>query len=88
MQHENMNRAYETGYTKFTEMAEHAWRIIEAATQLPDDFRVYFLAHTEDSEGKVRMKTVGKMLNEKLTRKATSQLCFELSSAMAVICSC
>jgi hypothetical protein len=52
MQHENMNRAYETGYTKFTEMAEHAWRIIEAATQLPDDFRVYFLAHTEDSEGK------------------------------------
>lgn len=67
MQHENMNRAYETGYTKFTEMAEHAWRIIEAATQLPDDFRVYFLAHTEDSEGKVRMKTVGKMLNEKLT---------------------
>ncbi|MFY7306920.1 ATP-binding protein [Enterobacter cloacae complex sp. IR5378] len=67
MQHENMDRAYETGYTKFTEMAEHAWRIIEAATQLPDDFRVYFLAHTEDSEGKIRMKTVGKMLNEKLT---------------------
>ena len=67
MQHENMDRAYETGYTKFTEMAEHAWRIIEAATQLPDDFRVYFLAHTEESEGKIRMKTVGKMLNEKLT---------------------
>ncbi len=67
MQHENMIRAYETGYQKFTEMAEHAWRIIEAATQLPDDFRVYFLAHTEESEGKVRMKTVGKMLNEKLT---------------------
>lgn len=67
MQHENMNRAYETGYTKFTEMAEHAWRIIEAATRLPEDFRVYFLAHTEESEGKVRMKTVGKMLNEKLT---------------------
>ena len=35
--------------------------------QLPDDFRVYFLAHTEESEGKIRMKTVGKMLNEKLT---------------------
>ncbi|EHK8991121.1 ATP-binding protein [Escherichia coli] len=67
MQHENINRAYETGYTKFTEMAEHTYRIIEAATQLPDDFRIYFLAHTEDVEGKVRMKTVGKMLNEKLT---------------------
>lgn len=67
MQHENMNRAYELGYQKFTEMAEHTWRLIEAATQLPDDFRVYFLAHTEESEGKIRMKTVGKMLNEKLT---------------------
>lgn len=67
MQHENMNRAYQTGYQKFTEMAEHVWRIITAATQLPDHIRVYFLAHTEESEGKVRMKTTGKMLNEKLT---------------------
>ncbi|HHT5343815.1 TPA: AAA family ATPase [Raoultella planticola] len=67
MQHENMMRAYQTGYQKFTEMADHVWQIIMAATRLPDDFRVYFLAHTEESEGKIRMKTTGKMLNEKLT---------------------
>ncbi|MGX9313660.1 ATP-binding protein [Pantoea ananatis] len=67
MQHENMLRAYQTGYTKFTEMCDHVWQIIKAATELPDDIRVYFLAHTEESEGKVRMKTIGKMLNEKLT---------------------
>ena len=67
MQHENMMRAYQTGYQKFTEMADHVWQIIMAATWLPDDFRVYFLAHTEESEGKIRMKTTGKMLNEKLT---------------------
>ncbi|HGY5183072.1 MAG: AAA family ATPase [Clostridiales bacterium] len=67
MQHENMARAYQTGYAKFTEMADHVWQIITAATQLPDDFRIYFLAHTEESEGKIRMKTTGKMLNEKLT---------------------
>lgn len=67
MQHENMNRAYQTGYAKFTEMADHIWRIIMATTELPDDFRVYFLAHTEETEGKIRMKTTGKMLNEKLT---------------------
>ena len=67
MQHENMNRAYQTGYAKFTEMADHIWRIIMAATELPDDFRVYFLAHTEETEGKIRMKTTGKMLNEKMT---------------------
>lgn len=42
MQHENMKRAYQTGYGKFTEMADHIWQIIMAATQLPDDFRVYF----------------------------------------------
>lgn len=67
MQHENMMRAYQTGYQKYTEMADHVWQIIMAATRLPDDFRVYFLAHTEESEGKIRMKTTGKMLNEKLT---------------------
>ncbi|MEF3090446.1 AAA family ATPase [Raoultella scottii] len=67
MQHENMMRAYQTGYQKFTEMADHVWQIIMAATRLPDDFRVYFLAHTEESDGKIRMKTTGKMLNEKLT---------------------
>lgn len=67
MQHENMIRAYQTGYQKFTEMADHVWQIIMAATRLPDDFRVYFLAHTEESDGKIRMKTTGKMLNEKLT---------------------
>lgn len=67
MQHENMMRAYQTGYAKFTEMADHVWQIITAATQLPDDFRIYFLAHTEETDGKIRMKTTGKMLNEKLT---------------------
>ena len=67
MQHENMMRAYQTGYQKFTEMADHVWQIIMAATRLPDDFRVYLLAHTEESDGKIRMKTTGKMLNEKLT---------------------
>ena len=67
MQHENMMRAYQTGYQKFTEMADHVWQIIMSATRLPDDFRVYFLAHTEESDGKIRMKTTGKMLNEKLT---------------------
>lgn len=67
MQHENMMRAYQTGYQKFTEMADHVWQIIMAATRLPDDFRVYFLAHTEESDGKIRMKITGKMLNEKLT---------------------
>ena len=67
MQHENMKRAYQTGYGKFTEMADHIWQIIMAATHLPDDFRIYFLAHTEEAEGKIRMKTAGKMLHEKLT---------------------
>lgn len=67
MQHENMMRAYQTGFQKFTEMADHVWQLITAATLLPDDFRVYFLCHTEESDGKVRMKTIGKMLNEKLT---------------------
>ena len=36
--------------------------------QTPEDVIVYFLHHTETAEdGRVRAKTIGKMLNEKLT---------------------
>ncbi len=66
--HEYMRRSAETGYTKFTEIGRHAWDILSTAAALPDDVRVYILAHTETTEtGKVKAKTIGKMLDEKIT---------------------
>lgn len=65
---EYMRRSSETGFTKFTEIGRHAWDILNAAANLPDDVRVYILAHTETNDlGKVKAKTIGKMLDEKIT---------------------
>lgn len=65
---EFMRRSAEVGFTKFSEIGKHAWDILVAATDLPDDVRVYILAHTETTDaGKIKAKTIGKMLDEKIT---------------------
>lgn len=65
---EFMNRSGEPGFTKFTEIAKHAWSVIKLASELPDDVRVYILSHVETKEdGTTKCKTIGKLLDEKIT---------------------
>jgi len=65
---EFMNRAYETGYAKFTEMAKHYYDVLICAADLPAHKRVYLLSHSDTSElGQVKAKTIGKLLDEKIT---------------------
>lgn len=66
---EMFKTAKETGYGKFTDMALHFYNLIRfIITSTPSDVIVYFLHHTETtSEGKIKAKTIGKMLDEKLT---------------------
>lgn len=65
---EFMRRSDEKGFDKFTEIGKHAWDILRTATELADDRRVYILAHTaSDDMGKVKIKTIGKLLDEKIT---------------------
>ena len=65
---ELFGRVAEKTYDKFTEMAVHFYGLIQfVIRQMPPDCIVYFLHHTDDIDGKVKAKTVGKMLNEKLT---------------------
>lgn len=61
--------AKDTGYQKFTDMALNFYNLVRfVVTQLPADKTVYFLHHTETAaDGKVKAKTLGKMLDEKLT---------------------
>lgn len=63
------DRAKETGYQKFTDLAVSFRNLIDfVIRRTPEDVIVYFLHHTETAEdGRVRAKTIGKMLNEKLT---------------------
>lgn len=68
MANEFMRRSGEKGYDKFTEIGRSAWDVLMKANQLAPDVRVYILAHADESDsGKVRMKTIGRMLNEKIT---------------------
>lgn len=62
-----MSRSSEKGYEKFTDIAKSAWNIFNAAGSLAPNRRVYIMAHTNtDDFGNVRMKTVGKMVDQTL----------------------
>lgn len=69
MAFEELDRAKETGYNKFTEMALNFSGLVRFCTRsLPPDIIIYFLHHTEITDtGKIKAKTVGKMIDSKLT---------------------
>lgn len=67
---ESFSKAKESGYGKFTDMALHFYNLVQfVIRQLPPDVIVYFLHHTEmdSNTGKVKAKTLGKMLDSQLT---------------------
>lgn len=62
-----MARRAENGYQKFSDIGGAGFDIINTATQLSDGVRVYLMAHTQTDEmGNVRIKTLGKMLDDKI----------------------
>lgn len=69
MAFESFDKANITGYTKFTEMAknyEEMLRVIQEDTS-PDTI-VYVMQHIDtDENGKIKAKTLGKMLDQQLT---------------------
>ena len=66
---EEFARAKENGYQKFTDMALNFYNLVHFIIEnTPPDVTVYFLHHTETSDmGKTKAKTVGKMLDSRLT---------------------
>lgn len=69
MAFESFDRVNETGYGKFTNMALNFYNLVQFVIQkTPPDVIVYFLQHTEKTEdGRVKAKTLGKMLDNQLT---------------------
>lgn len=66
MQMENFRRIKETGYGKFSEMAQHFEQLIEWAAQTDEDTNVFLMMHYDtDANGKMKPRTIGKMLDEK-----------------------
>ena len=66
---EFFDRANETGFNKFTDIAVNFRNLIHyVIMNTPPDVIVYFLHHTEQTQdGQLKAKTIGKMLDEKLT---------------------
>ena len=73
---ELFDRTYEKGYDKFVSMAQKFRDLIHFVNDLEDDDKiVYFLHHSElDTDGREKVKTIGKMLDEKLTVEG----CFDI----------
>lgn len=73
---ELFDRSYEKGYDKFTQMAANFRNLIHSINEMEaEDKIVYFLHHTEsDTDGREKAKTIGKMLDEKLTLEG----CFDI----------
>lgn len=68
MANEFMRRATERGFDKFTEIAQNFWTLVNSVKDLPNDVVVYFMAHIErDANGNEKIKTIGKLLDEKIT---------------------
>ena len=77
MANEFFDRAGETGYQKFVDIGANFRNLIHLVNnELPDDVIVYFLHHPEmdSNTGKMKAKTIGKMLDEKLTLEG----CFDI----------
>lgn len=63
-----MRRIKENGWDKYNEIQSDFFNVIEQAKKLPDDVIVFFLSHLETKDdGRQKIKTIGKMLDEKIT---------------------
>ena len=69
---EFFDKADEKGYEKFTKIGAHLAKIARMPKDMREDLLIFFLTHAEeatDMEGKrkFKAKTIGKMVDEKLT---------------------
>ncbi|MCF6330271.1 MAG: hypothetical protein L3I99_01830 [Sulfurimonas sp.] len=63
-----MDQIDEVGFDKWNQLAKDVHSLMEFIDMLPEDVRVYVLTHTEeDSNGNIKMKTAGKLIDNLLT---------------------
>lgn len=65
---DNMARAKEVGYGKFVDMAINEYNLVQTVIRsTPPDVIVYFMRHIDiDDSGRIKAKTIGKMLDQNL----------------------
>lgn len=75
MSFEEMSRVSESGYGKFTQMANNMFRVFKAVIDKQSDQTFYIMAHAENREdGLLRFKTSGKMLSDKIVLEGLTNI--------------
>lgn len=68
MANEFMRRFSERGYDKFTQIGHNGWSTINEVTKCREDLNCFIISHSETGDnGKSKIKTIGKMVDEKIT---------------------
>lgn len=67
MANQFMRRCKDKGFDKFSEIGNAFWDLLNFITDLRDDLNVYVMHHTEESDNKIKAKTIGKMLDNVIT---------------------
>jgi ABC-type dipeptide/oligopeptide/nickel transport system ATPase component len=75
-----MEKATETGYTKFSILAKDMVEMLRATRKLRDDLKVFYFTHPETIEdgGEIvgyKMKTSGKMLDNQINLEGLFSIC-------------
>lgn len=76
LSHEFMRRAKERSFDKYNDMAMNGWQSVMALKELRPDLISIVMAHSElDPTGFARLKTVGKLLSEKMDFEGEFEMC-------------
>lgn len=77
MSNDFMARAKERGFDKFTEIAQNAFNVINTLRSCRNDLQVFVLSHSDiDDFGRVKCKTIGKLLDEKVNVEGLFSMVF------------
>lgn len=66
MSEEFMANALKAGYDKFNKMAKNMYDIINTGINMKDEINFIVLTHDDEEDGKSKIKTLGKMLDDKV----------------------
>ena len=66
MSEQFMKDAFEIGFDKFTRIGKFSYDIINAGLQMRSDINFIILTHSDEENNKLKMKTLGRLLDDKV----------------------
>ena len=64
---EFMDSTHIKGFDKWNDMAKHIWEILLLSSKLRPGLKIFLLTHEDDDGRKRKMKTLGRLLDDKIT---------------------